>query len=200
MGDNGERLTTRRLTATTLSLAALTVAALVMSGCSAAGANDPATMPPAASDETTGNGSAPDGSATGDSGSTPGAGKAGSREPAFPVPVADTVAAGKTADFGTGVKARLVKAATGKLDGQGPGAVAGPSYIATVEILNNSDQPIVLDTVSRSKPMTGMLQPGKAAQGTYVFALPDTASDAVQVAVGYVGDVPIVVFTDTVPR
>lgn len=140
----------------------------------------------------------------------------GTADPDFPIPVADKVKKGDTARFGTGVTATLVSSNVGRVTGKDRGAVAGPAYIVRVRLTNGTDEPISLDTVSvtavfgpdavpgsaiptdpKADPLSGTLAPGKSASGTYVFALPDTPSDKAQVAVGYVGDVPIVVFTDT---
>jgi len=108
----------------------------------------------------------------------------------------------------TSAKLATVKANT-------PGEVAGPAIEATVRIENGTSSSIDLGstvvmlaeasgapgqptTSSPSKPFTQTLAPGNSVTAIYVFRVPKTGYNPVQITVSYAGGAPVALFTGTV--
>ncbi|HEX2072705.1 MAG TPA: hypothetical protein VHF92_02875 [Geodermatophilus sp.] len=95
----------------------------------------------------------------------------------------------------------------------GPGNIAGPALRVTVRIENGTAQPVALGGVAvnmgygtdrtpasplddpSQRPFGGMVGPGEAAEGVYVFSVPADARDTVTVEVGYQAGAPLLLFT-----
>jgi hypothetical protein len=95
---------------------------------------------------------------------------------------------------------------------QGIGEIAGPAVAVTVEVENGSSSPINLDgalvllsdslgspgtslTSDPSSPLSGQIDPGQSANGTYVFSVPLDQRDSVQISVSYSPEAPSALFT-----
>jgi hypothetical protein len=109
-------------------------------------------------------------------------------------------------------------AAVRAFDGEasGPGNVAGPALAVTVRIGNGTSAPVslgglqvTLDTGSdqvpasplddpAAAPVSGLLDAGASAEGTYVFSVPADQLDTVRVTVGHEAGAPLLVFTGSV--
>lgn len=113
----------------------------------------------------------------------------------------------------SGVSARLSAIEAIQGTGTGPGNVNGPALRITVSVTNGSSQALSLDSLqvtmtygaeqTPASPLNdpsqatfgGVLQSGKAAEGRYVFSVPEDARDVVTVTVGYTAGAPFLVFT-----
>jgi hypothetical protein len=139
----------------------------------------------------------------------PGNPVSGDELPPSMTPVAfDQVATGDT-----GVSARLTAIEAIQGTGTGPGNVNGPALRLTVSVTNGAAQDLSLDGVqvtmtygadqAPASPLNdpsqaafgGVLQPGRSAEGRYVFSVPEDARDVVTVTVGYAAGAPFLVFT-----
>jgi hypothetical protein len=92
-----------------------------------------------------------------------------------------------------------------------PGEIAGPGVIVTIEVRNDSDQTIDLNSVvvdliggdgvsatpilAGTTPVGGALAAGAAASGTYVFNIEEALRRDVTIQLNYAADVPVIVFT-----
>ena len=120
-----------------------------------------------------------------------------------PVPV------GQPAPFGDGLVADVVRIDQLQLEARGPGEIAGPGVGVTVELRNESKDPIDLGGVvvnasyadgvpasaSDSKPAaaaTGSLPAGEKRQGVYVFQVPNEQAASLVVEVNYNGSPNVV--------
>jgi hypothetical protein len=126
--------------------------------------------------------------------------------------IAEPVAIDGTADFGEGVTARLSSVEAVDAQARIPGEVSGPGVVITLEVTNGSSAPIGLDNVTvdlvdaqdRSAspitmegrtPLSGDLEPGAKASGTYVFTMPVEDRATAEVRVTYAAPpTPTVVF------
>lgn len=108
-----------------------------------------------------------------------------------------------TAEFGTGMSARV--AGLESVDGvaEGPGEVAGPSVRVSVVLTNGTGAAASLDStvvnlyageqLAPGEPLsgpgvsvfTGSLAPGASATGVYVFRVPSDLRDRLQITVSY---------------
>lgn len=99
-----------------------------------------------------------------------------------------------------GLKVRIADTSTAKVEPGGPGEVGGNAVIVKVRIANGSDEAVSLDgvvvmliygdnqvaqplTSDPYQPFSGLLQPGKRADGTYVFRVPKKQSSQVTIVV-----------------
>lgn len=93
-----------------------------------------------------------------------------------------------------------------------PGEIAGPAIVVKVRIVNGTAASIdlgstvvtLLDaagnpgqstTASPANPFTGTAAPGKSLGATYVFGVPATGTNPVQISVSYAGGAPVALFT-----
>jgi hypothetical protein len=125
-------------------------------------------------------------------------------EPAIPLTA--------TADFGTGMKLRIVKMESVAGKARGTGEIAGPALRLTLRMSNGSDSAVSLESAivdattgkdktpaptlsgPGAKPFEGEVAAGEAMTAVYVFGVPEDARDRLQVAVSYVADAPVVAF------
>lgn len=123
------------------------------------------------------------------------------------------VALDQVAHFGTGLDLRVIGVEPVHGVAEGPGEVAGPAVRLTVSLTNRGDREISLEGVVLAvsygpdrtpamslsgpggRPFGGALAPGHAQRARYVFALPTSARDHVQVVASYTGSVPGVALT-----
>lgn len=145
-----------------------------------------------------------------------GAGQDGA--PEDPLSSLDPVGVDETADFGTGVTARLVDLAAIRGEGVARGEVGGPALLVTIRLQNEGADVIPLSSVvvnayhgsdatpavalftdERSDPLAGSLEPGGSARGTYVFVVPRSDRDSLLVTVSYEAGEPLVAFTGSAP-
>lgn len=98
-------------------------------------------------------------------------------------------------------------------DAVGPGEIGGPGIAVEIEVRNDGEEPAPLDgifvtlvdaggqvvpmstTGDDVRPVTGILDPGATASGSYVFTLPESARSTVTVTVSDAGTATSVVFT-----
>ncbi|WP_299038916.1 hypothetical protein [uncultured Pseudokineococcus sp.] len=116
---------------------------------------------------------------------------------------------GEEGRFESGLVATVEEVVPVRLDARGPGEVAGPGHAVVLELENGSSAPVDLAGVavsatsedgtpavpsssSAAEPLTGALEPGGTARGTYVFAAPEGASLRIQVEQNEQGDVVVV--------
>jgi len=120
-----------------------------------------------------------------------------------PVPV------GEPAQFGDGLVANVVKVDELQLEARGPGEIAGPGVGVTVELKNESTNPIDLGGIAvnasyangvpagasdatPSAAVAGALPPGETRQGVYVFQVPREDAASLVVEVNYNGSPNVV--------
>lgn len=131
--------------------------------------------------------------------------------PALPV-----VALSAAASEGNGVVASLPRIESIQGRASGPGNVAGPAVRVTVRITNGTHSVVSLDGVAVNMyygadrvpasplddpsqlPFHGSLQPGRSADGVYVFSVPTDARGSVTVEVGYQAGAPLLEFAGPV--
>lgn len=118
-------------------------------------------------------------------------------------------------DFGTGVTTRVTSISAVDGVAAGPGESAAPAVAVTVEFENSSDQVVGMNSVQvdlqtqdgtsasslsgpPSAPLSGALQPGQKASGTYVFDVADNQRADFDLLVSYSTDAPVLHFTGTV--
>ncbi|WP_346621715.1 hypothetical protein [Blastococcus montanus] len=115
-----------------------------------------------------------------------------------------------------GITGSLVSLEEFQADGNGPGNIDGPALRVTVRLVNDTGADLDLTGVSvdllhgpdrtaaspvedRShSPLTGVLPPGDAAEGVYVFGVPEEARGDVRVEVGPRPGAPVMVFIGSV--
>jgi hypothetical protein len=108
-----------------------------------------------------------------------------------------------TAEFGTGMSARVAGLESVAGEAHGPGEVAGPAVRVSVVLTNGTGAATSLDTtvvnlyagdqLVPGEPLsgpgvdvfTGSLAPGAEATGVYVFRVPADLRDRLQVTVSY---------------
>ena len=137
--------------------------------------------------------------------------------PVDTVAVLDPIPLDETGDFGTGLAVRLIDIEAIDGEARTQGEVAGPALRVTVEVTNNSNEPISLERTqvdvtsgndrtpgivlsgSGTAPFPASVAPGASTTGTVVFIVPLDQRDVVQVAVTQTTGTPIVVFEGTAP-
>jgi hypothetical protein len=126
-------------------------------------------------------------------------------------PEAPPVAFDESPTVVTGVTAR-VKSVTA-VDGEAtlPGEVAGPAVRAELELTNDSGTPVDLSAIvvnlaygpdrtpantfsTGTSSLSGTLDTGSSAAGSYVFAVPTDEQGTLRLTLDYSVDVPVVVF------
>lgn len=133
-----------------------------------------------------------------------------------PPPTVAPVPLNSPASQSNGIVAALPKIESIQGTGVGPGNVSGPAVRVTVQIQNGTGAPVALGGVGvnlyygadntpapplddpSARPFDGMLDPGKAATGVYVFSLPEDQRGKVTVEVGYQAGAPLLLFTGAV--
>lgn len=120
-----------------------------------------------------------------------------------PVPV------GEPASFGGGLVARVAQIDQLQLEARGPGEIAGPGVGVTVELKNESADPIDLGGVvvnasygngapasasgaAPAAPASGALPAGETRRGVYVFQVPSEDAGSLVVEVNYNGSPNVV--------
>ena len=120
-----------------------------------------------------------------------------------PVPV------GEPASFGGGLVATVAQIDQLQLEARGPGEIAGPGVGVTVELKNESADPIDLGGVAvnasygdgvpasssgaaPAAPVTGALPAGETRRGVYVFQVPNEDAGSLVVEVNYNGSPNVV--------
>jgi hypothetical protein len=190
---------------------AVAVAAVVVAVVIASGGGSGATPSAASSSTPSASAAASTGSALGAAPSVPVpsdpvAAAAALPSSAAPVPLEGTVSTG-----GVSVSLASITAIDGH--GSGPGNISGPALRVTVRVRNDGSAAFSLDGISvnlayggdlnpasplddpSAAPFHGMLQPGKVAEGTYVFTVPADARHSVSVQVLPSAGSPVAVFT-----
>ena len=111
----------------------------------------------------------------------------------------------------TGVRVSVAEITGITVEAETPGEVAGPAVLATIRFENESGEPLdlggamvsLLDaagnlaaptTSSPAAPASGTLDDGEAAEGTYVFRMPEDTRNAITLTVDYAAGAPVVVF------
>ena len=113
------------------------------------------------------------------------------------------VALAQTSAYSNGVSARLVTIGTFDSEAHTPGELSGPALAVTVELTNDGDAAVAVDTVGvnlyygaegtpavrlrdgSTTPMRGRLAPGDSVTATYSFSVPADGRDVVTVAVSF---------------
>lgn len=120
-----------------------------------------------------------------------------------------------TADFGGQVSARITSVEAVQGTATLPGEISGPAVRVTIRIDNGSADTIGVDTVTvaladaagdpassisaqDATPLNGVVLPGEAASGTYLFTVPTDQRNPVTVTVSYSTAAPTLVFTGAV--
>lgn len=115
----------------------------------------------------------------------------------------------------TGVQVTVVELTGVTVEEQTPGEVAGPAVAAKVRFENGSGAPLDLSTAMISlvdaagnvatpttsqpaAPITGTLDQGGTAEGTYVFRIPEDTRGDITLMVDYAAGAPVVVFHGSV--
>lgn len=148
------------------------------------------------------------------SGPVTSAGDIDQQVPEVPVTLAPPVALTDTADFGGQVTARISEVKAVQATATLPGEISGPAIAVTVDITNGSADRIGADSVTvtladaagnpavpiddNAAPLTGVVEPGASASGTYVFTVPADQRNPVTVTVNYSAGAPTLVFTGPV--
>jgi hypothetical protein len=131
-------------------------------------------------------------------------------EEAPPVPVQDAEL-DDVVMLDTGVRVSVAAVEGITVTAETPGEVAGPAVAATVRFENESGEPLdvggamvsLLDaagdlatptTSSPADPAIGTIEDGAAAEGTYVFRIPEDTRHEITLMVDYAAGAPIVVF------
>lgn len=171
---------------------------------SASPTGDPATTDPTAEP---GPAATPDPAAQEDPASSPAPGGLDQPPPSLPaVPLDEEVPV-------QGVTASLTRIESIQGEATGPGNVNGPALRVTVRLANGTGADLGVDGVTvdlvygadrtpgsplddvSQAPFAGVLRPGEAAEGTYVFRVPSGEQDDVTIGVGSAAGAPIAVFT-----
>ena len=115
----------------------------------------------------------------------------------------------------TGVRVSVTEITGITVEAKTPGELAGPAVVATIRFENESGEPLdfggavvtLLDaagnvavptTSSPAAPASGTLADGGAAEGTYVFRIPEDTRDEITLMVDYAAGAPVVVFHGSV--
>ncbi len=116
-----------------------------------------------------------------------------------------------------GMRAEVVSVEAVQGTASGVGNVAGPALRVTLRLENGTPEPVTLDFVTAElahgadrtpaprvndpseAPFVGTLEPGAAAEGVYVFTVPEDDRAQISVAVGYRAGAPYLVFTGPAP-
>ena len=119
------------------------------------------------------------------------------------------------ADFGGQITTKLTDIAAIDAQARVPGELSGPALAITIEVSNDSTDPIGLDSVSvnvegnggapaspittdPAAPFSGVLMPGEKKTGVYVFTIPVESRSDLSVTVLYSVGSPVVLFTGSV--
>lgn len=131
-----------------------------------------------------------------------------------PQPSLTPVSLRKSAAYGNGVTAKILKISRAKVSARGPGEIAGPGIRVEVQITNGTAKAINLDgaavtlsyggqktpatpNLTTDTPLMGPLAVGSTATATYNFSVPATGNP-VYVQVSYTGDEPTAIFVGKV--
>lgn len=118
-------------------------------------------------------------------------------------------------EFDTGVVVEIVAVEPITVAAETPGEISGPALRVRVAARNDSGEPQAVDsavvtvvaddgelgigtTAGSPSPLSGVIEPGGTAEGTYVFMLDPAAGRDVTVSVNYAAGQPLAVFTGTV--
>lgn len=135
-------------------------------------------------------------------------------ENASPVPVEDAEL-DDIVTLDTGVRVSVVELTGITVEAETPGEVAGPAVVATIRFENESGEPLELGgatvtlvdaagnvaaptTSSPAAPAIGTFDDGEAAEGTYVFRIPEDTRHEITLTVDYAAGAPVVVFHGSV--
>jgi len=117
----------------------------------------------------------------------------------------------QAAKLPSGVIISLVKVSASTVTAATPGEIAGPAVVVRVRVTNNTTSPIDLGstvvalidsagnpgqstTAGPSDTFTGSAVAGASLEGTYVFGVPKSALNPVQITVSYAGGAPVALF------
>jgi hypothetical protein len=133
-----------------------------------------------------------------------------------PPPALPAVPLDAVAEVGNGIVATIPGIEAVQSTARGPGNIAGPALRVTVRITNGAGEPVSLDGVAvnmaygptatpasplddpSQRPFRGVVDPGGAAEGVYVFQVPTDARDSVTIEVGYRAGASLMLFTGPV--
>lgn len=135
-------------------------------------------------------------------------------ENAPPAPVQDAEL-DEVVTLDTGVAVSVVEVTGTTVEAETPGEVAGPAVVATIRFENESGAPLDLcgamvslvdaagnvaapTTSSPAAPAIGTFDDGEAAEGTYVFRIPEDTRHEITLTVDYAAGAPVVVFHGSV--
>jgi hypothetical protein len=130
---------------------------------------------------------------------------------AAPIP-AQTAAIDQPIEFETGIAVSLTRVDSTTVTAQTPGEISGPAVVVELAVTNNSTAPIDLSsavvnlssadgeygvgtTAGGPQPLAGVLAPGAASSGIYVFMLDPAQGRDVVISVNYGAGEPLAVFT-----
>lgn len=140
----------------------------------------------------------------------------GSDGPTTPAPLPTTSAdIDEPIAFDTGIEVSITDVSAIEVTAETPGEVSGSAVRVTVEVANDSTEPQSFDsavvtvvaaddtlgigtTAGSPSPLSGTVDPGATATGTYVFMLDSAADREVTVSVNYAAGEPVAVFTGKV--
>jgi hypothetical protein len=125
--------------------------------------------------------------------------------------VADPQPLRETADAGDGVQVRITDVQAVDASSGLPGEINGPAVALTVEFDNTGSAAVGLDAVivditdatgapalpitdARSRPVSGLLQPGQRQAGVWIVTVPPEARTGMTVAVSWSAAEPVVRF------
>lgn len=132
-------------------------------------------------------------------------------DPDFGEQVGDRAPQGEPADLGGGVTAELVEVSAVTAEGTQAGEVGGPAVQVDLQLVNGSGEPFSLDGVTvnayygagrtpaspyfepADSKFSGTLAPGTAADGRYVFRVPEAEQSSVLITVSTGTGSPLVV-------
>lgn len=133
------------------------------------------------------------------------------------IAVAEPIDTDELGDFGTGVTAEIARLEAVDGVAELPGEISGPAIRVTVRLTNGSAGALDLARVQvdlnsgadrapgialgepGGAPFTGTLEPGRSAEGVYVYGVPLDRRDQVQILVLYSVDAPMMVFEGPAP-
>jgi hypothetical protein len=125
------------------------------------------------------------------------------------------VALDGTAKLPTGITISLGKVYSTHVSATTPGEIAGPAVVAVVHITNNTASTIDLGstvvtltdsdgnpgqgtTAGPASPFTATVGSGASLNGTYVFGVPKSGINPIQISVSYAGGAPVALFAGNV--
>ena len=137
---------------------------------------------------------------------------------AEPVPdpgTADPVDINEPSTVASGASVRLVSFTSTQAEASLPGEVSGPAVVMVVEFTNGTSEPIDLDgvtvdlqhgdgisaglvTSADHEALAGVLAPGEAASGSYLFTIPTDDRDEVTVSIKFAADEPRLFFAGSI--